>query len=402
MSGIWIRLFRIPAKKQKSQRTRFTIIGRLSRFTSADAHHFRFSSFVDINGRLVLDLTLFVSSENYTSTTRPAYSSLLQWPDQWFVTPQKRSAALARTDHLGFSLLDLDNMNDEQWKNMSTSAGSGAIPQSLKWSSPTVTDLVKQPQHATRFRLDALADGFFRPLHQLLGKKRYMLSANKPCSLDCVAYAYLALAYTPQFPHAWAAEAMKARYPELCDYVHRLSKESFGGPVSVSHALGSEAGQSKPHAEGVSSLPWGKPDSRGFSAAALSLVRGALHSMPSAGHFQTDKMVLDNAGAEEQSQSAVSDTSAKNLNIVPVLIGVGSTLAAVGAYLHYFRVPSNPDPRRKTLLELGEAGAMLDLATFGAYGPIHMEEMPRQGRIPVGVELDVEVQNHDVNELGKA
>ncbi|EEP77510.1 conserved hypothetical protein [Uncinocarpus reesii 1704] len=91
-----------------------------------------FSSFLELHGQSLIDLSLYVSSENYHSVTSPAYGTLLQWPNQWIIPPQVRSQAKARTEHLGLSSLDLDVVEEERQQGRdATALAAGQIPKSL-------------------------------------------------------------------------------------------------------------------------------------------------------------------------------------------------------------------------------------------------------------------------------
>ena len=309
--------------------------------------------------------------------------------------------AKARTDHLGLSSLDLDSATEEQKKHNSTPSDSSVLPQSFRLQRQTVMSMVKQPQHAARFRLDALADALFRPLQQLLGNKQYLLSVENPSSLDCMAFAYLALALTPQMPHPWVAEAMKTRYPALCKYVDRLSKEFFGGPVAVSDALlTSDEQQAKskfsPHAGTSKALPWGKPEPKTLGALGSSLLGGTVWSLPLVEHFRESNILLEDDDTEVRGPTRTRETTVKNFGIAPPLLAALSTIAAIGAYAFYFSFSNEPPPQRSTLSNMGEAGALLDLAAFGDYSNASAQTTQRPGRVPVGLEVDVEVDNNNV------
>ena len=292
------------------------------------------------------------------------------------------------------SSLDLDTASEETNKHTSTLSSSDIIPQSLRLSRQTVTGLVSQPQHAARFRLDALADAFLGPLQQLLGKKRYMLSEDHPSSLDCVALAYLALAGTPQMPHAWLAEAMKSRYPTLCMYVSMMTEETFGGPVDLSHAfLSSQDELNQRHADkkNTKRLPWRRPERKGFTAAGSALLSGSLDALPLAEYFQNCRIRYKTEAAEGRDPSTTSDTSTKISNIFPPLLAVASTVAAIAAYLFYSGREFRPALEKSSLSDMGEAGAMLDMVALGGYSNPSHERTQRTGRVPVGLEVDVEV-----------
>lgn len=260
--------------------------------------------------------------------------------------------------------------------------------------------LVKRPQHAARFRLDALADAFLGPLQQLLGKKSYMLSDDQPSSLDCVALAYLALAYTPQLPHAWLREIMTARYPELCAYVDRLSVGIFGGPVHVSHALlgledDSDKADTNPHTGSRDFLPWRRPEQQNFTAAGSAFLYATLKSLPLAQTLQRSNILLDEKVAEGRRPGVTYDPNLKQDKILLPLLALGSTIAALGAYLFYSSNLSEPASQGNSLSAMGEAGAMLDMAAFGRYSSVPSGETPRPGRVPVGLEVDVVVDENN-------
>ncbi|KAL8914291.1 MAG: hypothetical protein Q9172_007113 [Xanthocarpia lactea] len=174
-----------------------------------------YSSFLETHGQPLIDLNLYVSSENYHASTRPAYSHILHWPNTWLLPPQRRAAAKARTDHLNFSSLDLDTIDQDEEKKSQFAAGS-EIPRRLIRSTPRTTSMAKKGQHAARFRLDKLAEGFFEPLNQLLQDKSHLLSNGATSSLDCLALGYLALALVPDVPQPWLSQKMKEKYPTLC------------------------------------------------------------------------------------------------------------------------------------------------------------------------------------------
>lgn len=295
----------------------------------------------------------------------------------------------ARTDHLGLSSLDLDTTIDSQ-HTPNIPSGSNLIPQSLRISRQTITSLAKQPQHAARFRLDALADAFYEPLQELLGKKRYMLSKDKPSSLDCVAVAYLALALVP-LPQRWLADIMTSRYPDLCSYVKRLTKEFFGGPAEIEAALigsrGDDNSIQDSHTEGWQNhrkLPWVLPAQKGLLDAGSALLSGTLSSLPLAGHFRSDRILLANGRSGQRKDASQS-------LILPTLLALGSFVAAGCGLLLYSDNFKQPAPSRKNLSEMGDAGAMLGIGLFGGYGASQGDERKREGRVPVGLDVDVGV-----------
>lgn len=348
-----------------------------------------------------MDLSLYVSSENYNSATRPAYSRILQWPRPWLITPHRRKLAKARTAHLNLSSLDVDNASVETENGTATKPGSDLIPPSLRTSRPTVTSLVRQPQHASRFRLNALSEAFFGPLQQLLGQKPFLLSDDNPSSLDCLALAYLALALLPEVPQPWLAKSMKSRYPELCRYVKDLVNHFFGGLIEVGDALLSlqpdgyttvadsrdESRQGK-----ETSLPWRKPEEKAMVSTGSSMIKIAFEAMPITGQLHKSNLLLESdiaktaVGADGESTQAVAASPSNS--ILPAILAIGTIVTGVAGYLVYSGwldqpIGITPSVEHKRLSDMGEAGAMLAMADFGGRNSKPDAEDARVGRVLV-------------------
>lgn len=362
----------------------------------------RFSSFVECNGRPVLDLSLYVSAENYHSTTRLAYSRLLRWPYPWFLPSRRRAAAKARTEHLNLSSLDLDSSSIEQ-RTLTT--GSDIIPESLRRSRQTLSSLVFQPQHASRFRLEALAQAFLEPLDQLLDGKRYMISNERPSSLDCLAFAYLALCLIPDVPQPWLAESMKIRYPALCVYVKDLAQELCGGPVSVEDAFpdlqledSTGLGRNQKDTKGKSVLPWSVSQQHILQSATTTLLERAFESIPILGEFHSPKILKQESSptgkVDNESASLREEALQGRLDLRPIFLAVGTVLVALGSYVAYSGLPNLSDAwmaPKQNLSDMGEAGALLSLVDFGSYDSKPVDQRLRDDTIPI-TEVDVTVE----------
>ncbi|KZF24215.1 hypothetical protein L228DRAFT_281314 [Xylona heveae TC161] len=294
-----------------------------------------FTSFIESNGQPLVDLSLYVSTENYTGVTRSAYSSILPWPTQYITPPRRRAAAKARTAHLGLSSLDLDTAADET-NNPSQASGTAAgtpgqteqqIPTSLlRKPKETVTRLLRQPHYANRFRLDALTTAFFEPLQTLLGKKKFLLTneSEGPTSLDCVALAYLSLALYAELPHAWLADALRNKFGRLAAYTHNLRRLFFGArTVSPSDALASPVPSSNSQAappsasrttspsyssssptdptspSSTTALPFVAPSQGGLLSIGSLLLSNIADSLPIVGQFRATNRLRAAAAAEE-------------------------------------------------------------------------------------------------------
>ncbi|CAF9912633.1 MAG: hypothetical protein ALECFALPRED_008230 [Alectoria fallacina] len=338
-----------------------------------------FSSFLISQAHPLLDLSLYVASENYTKT-RTAYSSILQWPTQYFVPPQRRTFAKARTEHLGLSSLDLDTLDEQRG---SSRKAADLIPQSLRTSRPTVTGLVRYKQSNARFKLDALVDAAFKPLQQLLGEKKWMLSDERATSLDCLALGYLSLALIPELPQSWLAEGLQGRYPKLCKYVEDGVKEVFRGNVTVEHALPNSTDEhsTRIEEESETALPWRAPE-QNLGSVGASILSSTLDLVP----FYKRSVVTTSSIQPPHS----IDTPPRWLTstLIPPLLASAGAVAAIASYLLYSSL-STPEPEKRRLSDMGEAGAMFAGLNFGEPKK-ELGNSPGDGGVPVGLEVDVE------------
>ncbi|KAJ6106320.1 hypothetical protein N7512_009837 [Penicillium capsulatum] len=257
MLTAWIlsRLGELPALQNGSVWvSRFrNIVDYLRQYSSGDwdldgdldesirADNIAFSSFVESRGQPLLDLSLYVTSQNYYGNTSPAYGSLLQWPNQWILPPKLHAAAKARTEYLGLSSLDLQAMEEQRQRDHSAAVASGQVPKNLiQRPADTVSSLLGRTAQRNHFRLDALTGEFFEPLEAMLGKKQSLLAGETQdslSSLDCIALGYLSLALVPDLTSPWLRDAMRAKAPQLTAYTEHMRRRCFGEiPVEVAHA----------------------------------------------------------------------------------------------------------------------------------------------------------------------
>ncbi|KAJ4326415.1 hypothetical protein N0V94_000090 [Neodidymelliopsis sp. IMI 364377] len=188
-----------------------------------------YSTFLRSTATPLIDLSLFVSAENYNTITSSAYTAILPWYANYTVPPKRRDLARARTAHMGLDSLDVDTRAEE-------SAGPGRGTASAEFeaakraaglptdSQPSIMKLGRgkgiggflgTPQYAARFRLDSVSNELLEPLTDLLGEKEYLLGTAQPSSLDCLAFGYLSLMLFPALPQAWLKETMSTKSPEL-------------------------------------------------------------------------------------------------------------------------------------------------------------------------------------------
>ncbi|KAF2476556.1 uncharacterized protein BDR25DRAFT_252640 [Lindgomyces ingoldianus] len=205
-----------------------------------------FISFLQSTAGPLVDLNLYVSSENYNSTTSSAYTAILPWYTNYTIPPARRDLARARTAHLGLSSLDVNIAEQDGFERGGSRVRSefeaakkaAGPPSESRTTQPQtlsmgrgkgIQGLLSSPIYAARFRLDTLTNDLLEPLSNLLGKKDYLLDGGKPSSLDCLAFAYLALMFYPPVPQPWLKEAIQARYSRILRYIWRMREELLGG-----------------------------------------------------------------------------------------------------------------------------------------------------------------------------
>ncbi|PGH28061.1 hypothetical protein AJ80_00317 [Polytolypa hystricis UAMH7299] len=288
-----------------------------------------FSSFLESHGQPLVDLSLYVSSENYNSATAPAFASLLQWPNQWIIPPQLRDAAKKRTDYLGLSSLDLDAMEEEErQKSRDPTSAVGQIPKSLlRRPPPTVSGLLGKTAQQNRIRLEGTTAAFVAPLEELLGRKGFLLADEIPSSLDCLALGYLSLAVVPELKYSWLRDAIQSQSARLATYVDRLRKRCFGAErVDVGMAFCENEQQQRQQ----SSLPWRVPERMSAGSMGLRVLEGVADSLPIVKELRASQRLQRRgeetaAGEEQELVAAVAKAQRREVytSIVTVLAGIG-------------------------------------------------------------------------------
>lgn len=246
-----------------------------------------------------------------------------------------------------------------------------------------MTGLVRYKQSNARFKLDALVDAAFKPLQQLLGEKKWMLSDERATSLDCLALGYLSLALIPELPQSWLAEGLQGRYPKLCKYVEDGVKEVFRGNVTVEHALPNSTDEhsTRIEEESETALPWRAPE-QNLGSVGASILSSTLDLVP----FYKRSVVTTSSIQPPHS----IDTPPRWLTstLIPPLLASAGAVAAIASYLLYSSL-STPEPEKRRLSDMGEAGAMFAGLNFGEPKK-ELGNSPGDGGVPVGLEVDVE------------
>lgn len=305
----------------------------LSRKQKADC--VAFASFVESRGKPLLDLSLYVSSDNYNGSTRVALSHVLTWPGSWTTPGQLRDRAKKRSEHLGLSSLDVDATLEEA--NQNDTGLTAHIPERLRKPKQTVSALLGNRAGKDRFRLDAVTDEFMEPIQELLGEKEHLLSEDIT-SLDCLSIGYLAIMQRPDLSHGWLEDALRAKYTRLGQWSEGFSKATF------------------------QALPWLQPTPVTGSERVLAIIEDLFGALPVIGRPN---------GVTELSQRQSSDYATKQKTIVTLrheqrlFDQVVFSSLGFGLFLGYmFYVGLLVLPRRATKAsrrDFGAAGAMLGL-----------------------------------------
>ncbi|KAH8423159.1 glutathione S-transferase family protein [Aspergillus melleus] len=308
--------------------------GDLSGLEKAD--NIAFSSFVESRGQSLIDLSLYVTSQNYYNHTSPAYGSILQWPNQWILPPKLHAAAKTRTDHLGLSSLDLDAIEEQRKRDHSAAVAAGQVPPNFIQSPrDTVTRLLGKTAQQNQFKLEALTAEFFDALEEILGAKSYLLADEAATSLDCLALGYLSLALVPDLTHTWLRDAMVAKAPRLTAYTERLRRRCYGlGAPAPAH----EGSTEKPE-PGSTVLPWQAFERPRLTTVGATLWNALADATPIWRNMRASTRLRE---AAEESDSGLSDTESKALSQVAIgqrkdlLVSVATVVggfAALAAYM---------------------------------------------------------------------
>lgn len=289
----------------------------------------RYSSFVQSRGQELLDLSLYVSSQNYTTVTRPIYSKLQHFPLPYITPPSLRARAKARTDHLGLSNLDIDSTDDATNQNEKS-----IIPESLRRPKASLQGLLSQSEAAARIRLEALTISFCKPLQELRGNRRFFLS-DFLTSLDCLALAYLSLALLPDMPSPWLATSMRTKFPMLCAFVHDLRENFFGSNITLEEAGLAIEHENSARLLGKGKLPWKAPERGSLLSIAGVLGTNIMDQIPIISHLRQNQEIRashEAEGDEESRDAAREITSVRNKEL---LTTVGIIVAGVGLFMGF-------------------------------------------------------------------
>ncbi|KAF4615628.1 hypothetical protein G7Y89_g15278 [Cudoniella acicularis] len=352
-----------------------------------------FSSFVESHGQPLIDLSLYVSSQNYTTVTRPLYNTIQSFPLPYLTPPSIRATAKQRTEHLGLSSLDIDSEEGE------TSHEKSIIPESLRRPKNSISSLLAaSPETSAQIRLDALATDFFGPLQKLKGKKQYLVSDSHFSSLDCLALGYLSLMLIPELPQLWLAKTMRRKFPDLSTWTEELGRTVFGGPVDISDAFLTKVNESEaetPKTKGSNPLPWRAPLNGGMVGVGGVFLSSMADSIPVIGQLRRNTRMRQHGGKTPGDE--IQSSSWQSITII------GSLVAALGLAVGYMfhegliSLPSNEEPEKRGnntgLDAFGDAGAALNLYAGQMDAEAQRQRMIEQqyGRGAPVAEVDVNI-----------
>ncbi|CAI6335721.1 unnamed protein product [Periconia digitata] len=307
-------------------------------------------SFLRSTAGPLLDLFLYVSSENYNAATSSAYTAILPWLANYTIPPKRRDLARARTSHLGLSSLDVDEATEETRGPGSGTASSEYEAAKRAAGIPTegqpkalnlgrrkgLGGLLSSPIYAARFKLDALSSEVFDPISDLLGKKDYLLDGDKPSSLDCLAFGYLSLMLYAPAPQAWLKEAIGTKYPRILRYIRRLRAELLGG-VEIDSALVWSITNGK-DTETPQNLPWQPRCRQGLVTSAVKAANQIMGNMPVVSAMVRNQVVIQDDGKSLISASRSSLPSSWVLNTIAACSAL-ATAGLAGLAIHQRRNP---------------------------------------------------------------
>jgi sorting and assembly machinery component 37 len=309
----------------------------LSGFDRAD--NIAFSSFVESRGQPLLDLSLYVSSENYYNRTSPAYGAILQWPNQWIIPPKLRSAAKSRTEHLGLSSLDLQAAEDQRKREHSAAVAAGQIPKNLvQRPRDTVSSLLGKTPQQNQFKLEALTAELFEPLEEILGQKSYLVSDGGATSVDCLALGYLALILVPDLPYSFLRSAMQTKAPRLSTYTERMRQRCYGTvDVEVAHAFD----ETRKSTTAATPLPWQPPQRANIATVCSTLLNTVADATPILKDIRSSERLRQAAQSPDSGLSGIESralseyaTGQKKDMLVSIATVAGGVAALIGYMVH--------------------------------------------------------------------
>ncbi|KAG8625309.1 hypothetical protein KVT40_007060 [Elsinoe batatas] len=351
------------------------------------AEDFALEAFIESNGQTLLDVSLYVSYENYAAKTRPSFTHILPWYINYLLPPERRAAARRRTEHLGITGIDMDDVHEsviDQPESMSVAERkfdeeTKTRARTLLGRRHTVKSMLRQSAAAGAFKLKNLANNFYEPLAEQLEGKRYLGAGDEISEVDCLAFGYLSLLSYPKLPQAWAAEMMRKEYPTLAQYVDRVRDQlqlrvEDGALESLFGDTGKRA-----------TLPWSTPEKISVGRQFASCGQALLQHLPV---VPKPSPIIAEEGS--QSQTGTLDQllpHAAGISLATVLVG-GWLLYRNGIWPHGEQVQLFG---RKRLSDYGAAGSALAVLGGMSTRPNSTEQRPTQQTNEPQALVDVQV-----------
>ncbi|KAK4191902.1 Tom37 C-terminal domain-containing protein [Podospora australis] len=216
-----------------------------------------YTTFLAAHGTPLIALSFYVSSANWTATTRPAYSKILPFPLPWTEVSGIRTHMAERAEHLGMSSLDTDAEAEKERQEEEAAANAGwiTVPAALRRGPRTVGEVLV-PEQKRRIKLEGLVKDVLDVVAEVNLSEA---SEGTPTTLKCVVYGYLSLMLVEEVPRAWLSEVVRQKYPSLTKFVGE-----FGRQVGE-----------------VESLPWVEEhESNQALAVQTRFAHGVVHEIP--------------------------------------------------------------------------------------------------------------------------
>lgn len=310
-----------------------------------------FTSFLEFHGQPLLDLSLYVSSDNYLNRTRQALGQILTWPNSWTVPHRLRERAKKRSEHLGLSSLDVDTAQEDNSEDTGLTAH---IPKSLRKPKQTVSGLLGRGLQKNKFRLDAITADFFEPVMEMLGGKSYLLS-DEESSLDCLVLGYLALMQRPQVPQGWVRDALRTKYAKLGHWTEARITAVSDEPLDVGLIMGRKTG--------LVPARFQVTQERSLSQVLQAVLEGCISSIPvlGSGFDASEICSIQTAGRDRYREKQLRLARLQRRRDMYVQI-LASTFVVTGllgwlGYKGILQLPRRAPQGRK----FGEAGALFGL-----------------------------------------
>lgn len=347
-----------------------------------------YSTFLRSTATPLIDLSLFVSAENYNAFTSSAYTAILPWYANYTVPPKRRDLARTRTSHLGLESLDVGTRAEDsmtpgrgtasaEFEAAKRAAGLPTDSQPSVMSMGRGTGLggfLGTPKYAARFRLDAVSNELLEPLSDLLGKNEHLLGTAQPSSLDCLAFGYLALMLFPAVPQAWLKETISTKFPALAAYVRKLrtsvlTDEDVSAAQVWAVSTGSMSSTSEKSQSSI--LPW-TPRPQGFTSHTFTGLREVIGNIPVVSSLMKRGTVLP---AEALPLSTRTGSALPPPLFVNTMLGF---TAAVAVGFASFAIQHRRSPREGDLIfwalrpsvGLGEIGNILGQLPSGGFSQL--------------------------------